>query len=154
MNTNKNNKFLVLIIIALLLGNIFQLFLAGRGKPMHGQKRNMQSPLTEFVEKELNFSAAQMEKFKALKDNKHATDSIFFDKLRAEKKILYQQLGRAKFSDTAINQLLLNAGTNHLSIEKNLISSLKEVRAICTPQQVAIFDTGFYRPLTRPRRNK
>ena len=152
MNTTKNSKILLLIIGILLITDIavIALLLQGRFADSH---KNYKSPMTAYLQNEIKFTDAQMKFYEALKITHSASMKKFFDTLRAEKTVVYKQLGGNAFNDSAMQFAVINASNQQLSMEAMMLNHVKNIRAICRPAQQLVFDTGFYKVMVRGRRD-
>ena len=151
MSTTKNSKILLLIIGILLVTNIAVIALLLQGRSANSHK-DYKSPMTAYLQNEIKFTDAQMKSYEALKNTHSASMKKFFDTLRAEKTNIYKELGGNAFNDSAMQFAVMNASSRQLSMETMMLSHVKSVRAICTPAQQLVFDTGFYKVMVRGRR--
>lgn len=126
------------------------LLLQGRSSGSH---RDYKSPMTTYLENEIKFTDAQMESYEALKDTHGANMKKFFDTLRAGKVNVYKQLGGNAFNDSIMQSAVMSASRQQLTMETMMLNHVKDIRAICTPAQQLVFDTGFYKVMVRGRRD-
>ena len=152
MSTTKNSKILLLIIGILLVTNIAVITLLLQGRSANSHK-DYKSPMTAYLQNEIKFTDAQMKSYEALKNTHSASMKNFFDTLRAEKTVVYKQLGGNAFNDSAMQFAVVNASSRQLSMETMMLNHVKDVRTICTPAQQLVFDTGFYKVMVRGRRD-
>lgn len=152
MSTTKNSKILLLIIGILLVTNIAVIALLLQGRSANSHK-DYKSPMTTYLQNEIKFTEAQMKSYEALKNTHSASMKKFFDTLRAEKTNIYKELGGNAFNDSAMQFAAMNASSRQLSMETMMLNHVKSVRAICTPAQQLVFDTGFYKVMVRGRRD-
>ena len=152
MSTTKNSKILLLIIGILLVTNIAVIALLLQGRSANSHK-DYKSPMTAYLQNEIKFTDAQMKSYEALKNTHSASMKNFFDTLRAEKTVVYKQLGGNAFNDSAMQFAVVNASSRQLSMETMMLNHVKDVRTICTPAQQLVFDTGFYKVMVRGRRD-
>ena len=152
MSTTKNSKILLLIIGILLVTNVAVIALLLQGRSANSHK-DYKSPMTAYLQNEIKFTEAQMKSYEALKNTHSASMKKFFDTLRAEKTNIYKELGGNAFNDSAMQFAAMNASSRQLSMETMMLNHVKSVRAICTPAQQLVFDTGFYKVMVRGRRD-
>lgn len=152
MSTTKNSKILLLIIGILLVTNIAVIALLLQGRSANSHK-DYKSPMTAYLQNEIKFTDAQMKSYEALKNTHSASMKKFFDTLRAEKTVVYKQLGGNAFNDSAMQFAVMNASSRQLSMETMILNHVKYVRTICTPAQQLVFDTGFHKVMVRGRRD-
>lgn len=146
------NRTLIFILIALLATNLVWM---GYNFISKGSKKNTERKgmLSDFLEKEVKFSPAQMVAYDSLRSQHRRQGKNFADSLRPIKTERFRQIGLAGFSDSAIAVAAQHSAENQLLMETRFLNNIREIRNICTPEQRAIFDTGFYRPFER-RGNK
>lgn len=148
MRTKKSSdKIFIIIIALLLLANVATLaiLLTGR-KPSEDYKNAMRN----YLQKDIGFSPKQIEEFDTIKSLHRREVKPIFEVMRENKKINLQQLGAAGFSDSALAATAVAAGTEQQAMELKMLKHIRDIRNLCTPSQRAIFDTGFYKVMSRP----
>ncbi len=138
-------KTLVAIIAVLLLSNVAMLVyfvaLKDNGKSNssnHGEKHK--SPMTEFLQKEIGFTPAQMTVFDSLKQHHRAAVKPLFDDLSQSRDSLYLLAGAASNSD-AVTTAASAIGRKQAALELRMFENFQQIRAICTPAQLPKFDS-------------
>ncbi len=156
MGSNSKPTYLVIIIIILILSNI-----ALGAAWWYSEKNNENphrmdkpSPMGAYLKKEIGFSTAQLAQFDSLRAKKRINDKEIYGSIRESKQQLFKSLGRNSFSDSAINTTIEFAAEKQKIFEAGMIESLKEIRALCTEEQRAKFDTGFYKAFNRSAQEK
>ncbi|MBS1563830.1 MAG: periplasmic heavy metal sensor [Bacteroidetes bacterium] len=143
MNASRN-KILLAIIAVLLVSNIFMVMyfvvLKGNGKKPDRDRRH-NSPMTEFLQKEIGFSAAQLARFDSLKQRHHAAIRPLGEDLSRSRDSLYQLIGKYSVSDSALQAAAHNIGRKQVALELKLFDNFRQIRAICTPEQLPRFDS-------------
>ncbi len=149
MNTF-SNKTLVFVLALLLLGNLIFVgllfFNREPGKKVSAERRG---PLTTYVKNDIGFSETQMMAFDSIKAQHKKQVGKWFDDIRNEKMDVYRKLGSMQFSDSAIAEAARFAAQKQESMEKMMLTNIKDIRNICTPEQMQKFDTGFYKVMVR-----
>jgi periplasmic protein CpxP/Spy len=139
------NKILILAIGALLATNIAMLvFFLNKPGSHKGFKRGREMVLTEFVQKDLGFSQAQMQQFDSLGKQHREKVGQLMDTLRNKKEKVLKDLAQAGFSDSAINESANHAVSGQAAIELLMLQHFKNIRNLCTPAQQSKFDTMYY----------
>jgi Spy/CpxP family protein refolding chaperone len=134
-------KTLVAIIAVLLLSNIAMLVYfvgwknIGKG---HGEKHK--SPMAEFLQKEIGFTPQQLVIFDSLRQNHRNSVKSYFDEISKSRDSLYQLIGEAPTSDSVM-RATASIGNRQAALELRLFQNLRQIRALCTPEQVAKFDS-------------
>jgi len=138
---NSRYKILIAIIAVLLLSNIAMLAYFVWWKPdgHHGEKRK--SPMTEFLQKEIGFSPQQMTVFDSLKQVQMESLKPFFDDLSKSRDTLYQQIAVPSLNDPALQNTVADIGKKQSALELKLFDNFRQIRALCTPDQLPKFDS-------------
>lgn len=140
MNASKN-KILVAIIAVLLLSNIAMLlyFVVFKGGGRRADKHR--SPMTEFLQKEVGFSQAQLARFDSLKQQHHANVRPLGDDLSRSRDSLYLLMADTTVTDAALQAAAEVIGRKQTALELRLFNNFRQIRAICTPAQLPRFDS-------------
>ncbi len=149
MKRSNGNKILLGIIAALIITNLLVVALwwnAAHADKM-GPKRN--SPMTEYLKNDLGFSKIQMAKFDTIKMQQRTDAKKLFGNIREEKSSTYKSLATGNFSDSALSSAAEFSSQKQKSLEMMMLMHLRDIRNLCTPDQMIKFDTGFYKIMTR-----
>ena len=147
-NENRSNKIIIIVIALLLIANIVTLtLLLGNKKYDHDNRRNI---MRNYLKNEIGFSAAQLNFFDSVKNRQSLDVKPMFDEMRIHKQLNLKSIGVQNFSDSSIVSAIEYAATQQKNLEMKMLNNLKEIRNLCTPQQRALFDTGFYKVMSRP----
>lgn len=154
MNPSRN-KILVAIIAVLLVSNIAVLlyFVVFRGSGRRPDRRR--SPMTEFLQKEVGFTPAQLARFDSLKQQHHANVRPLGDDLAQSRDSLYLLIGDTAVTDSALQAAAAAIGRKQARLELKLFDNFRQIRAICTPAQLPRFDSlapSLVRRMVPPRR--
>ncbi len=145
---NSSNKIFIIIIGLLLVANIgtVAMLMMGGKKNDAPEHKNM---MRNYLKKEIGFSDKQLQDFDTIKSRHRAEVKQLFEEMRQNKQNNLKTLSNAGFSDTALQTAATSAAADQQNVELNMLRHLRDVRNICTPAQRAVFDTGFYRIMTR-----
>jgi periplasmic protein CpxP/Spy len=146
MKTQSTTKILILIIGILLVANIAELALFLTKKETHKDKKTI---ISEFLQKEIGFNESQMQQYDSLSDEHHKEMKASMEEIRTNKDEEFKQLAGSRFSDSAIHSIAFQSVEKQQALELQLLEYIKEIRKICTPDQQAIFDTSFYKVLSK-----
>jgi periplasmic protein CpxP/Spy len=142
MNNLTKNKWFLFLLGFLLLANITLLlsfFVFGEKSEL--KPHNAPPQGAGYLYKELSFTEDQKAKHKELKEAHFKNIKPLWEEIRITKDSLYKQLNNPSFDEAALQEM-----TNRLA-EKNKLSDqlmflyFRELRTICTPDQLAKFDT-------------
>ncbi|MEP6712850.1 MAG: periplasmic heavy metal sensor [Ferruginibacter sp.] len=148
MNTAAKNKMVLLVLGILLIANLVLLSVFFLNKP-DVKRGEHKSPMTDFLQKEIGFNKEQMAEFETIKSDHRSQVKELFDKMRNNKEQAFKELGTKSFSDSAIINAATYSALQQKDLEIQMLKHLKAIRNICTPQQRAKFDTGFYKVMNR-----
>jgi protein CpxP len=145
-----SNKVFIIIIALLLIANIATIYmlLSGR-KPADEHKNAMRN----YLQKEIGFSQKQMQDFDTIKSLHRREVKPLFEMMRENKKNNLQKLGAAGFSDSALAATAAAAGAEQQAMEMKMLRHIRDIRNLCTPAQRTVFDTGFYKVMSKPAPN-
>jgi hypothetical protein len=151
MEKRTSNKTLVIIIAILLIANIATvgLMLFGKGEakaPVDDRKTAMRN----YLKDSLKFSDAQLVQFDTIKSRHREQVKAIFDSIRADKTSILKKLGSDGFPDSSLAGAAQAAAGQQKLVELQMLKHLKDVRMLCTPEQLKSFDTGFYKIMNRP----
>jgi protein CpxP len=136
MNNSFQYRYLWLVILGLLvlnLGLLGWIWFAPQNRPRAG------GTPAEFLEKELNFTQAQKEQFRLLREDHHAKVQDIRDSIRQMKRQFFEQLGKP-MSDSDMEKITAGIAEKMARVDKITFQHFKEVRQMCTPAQQQKFD--------------
>ncbi len=145
------SKLLPTLLILLVLLNGFLIFML-IDKP---HERKQEYPQRNFLSEQLNFSDAQKEKFKEL-DRTRRDFMMSVDKeVQLQKDLLFNSFSKTNFNT---DSLTTKIGALEGKKEAEVFRFFSEVRKLCTPEQVEVFDKIIKKALRGgerkpPRRN-
>lgn len=151
MNTQPNNKRLLIIIGILLLANLVlvSFFILNKPvakRPIRGDRKAM---ITSFLQKEIAFNQQQLQQYDSLNEQHRTKIKAMFDAARSDKENEFKQLATDNFSDSSIINTVTIFASKQKEIEIVMFKHFKDIRTLCTPQQQPKFDSLFYKMLSR-----
>ena len=151
MTTEPKNKILLIIIGVLLITNIVLVSFLLINKPF--SKKGMQGDrsimIAAFLQNEIGFNQQQLKQYDSINVPNRTKVKAMFDTLKSYKENEFKQLAINDFSDTAILKTANIISTKQKEIEIVLYKHYKEIRNICSPEQLPKFDSLFYKILNR-----
>lgn len=151
MTTEPKNKILLIIIGVLLITNIVLVSFLLINKPF--SKKGMQGDrsimIAAFLQNEIGFNQQQLKQYDSINVPNRTKVKAMFDTLKSYKENEFKQLAINDFSDTAIFKTANIISTKQKEIEIVLYKHYKEIRNICSPEQLQKFDSLFYKILNR-----
>lgn len=150
MSQAPKNRILLIIIGILLLTNIVLIAtLVLKPTPKKGMRGDRYSMIANFLQNELKFNKIQLQQYDSLNTQHRIKMKSLFDSLKKDREIQFKELSAQHFSDSAINTTAINTSNKQANIERVMLHHLKEIRELCTPQQLPKFDSLFYKAFNK-----
>lgn len=151
MTTVPKNKILLIIIGVLLITNLvlISFLLINKPSSKKGMQGDRSAIIAAFLQNEIGFTQQQLKQYYSLNVPNRTKVKTMFDTLKSDKEIEFKQLTSDNFSDTAILKIANNIAAKQKQIEIVLYKHYKEIRNICSPQQLPKFDSLFYKVLNK-----
>ena len=143
----KERKVFIVVIAILLIANITMLtFLVqqNRSEKQDG-RQNKKAMVTGFLKNEIGFSQQQLAQYDTLSNRHREKITRLYDSARNRKNEQFKKLAAIDFSDSSIDQEATQSAALQKSMEVQMFSHFKNIRQLCTPAQLAKFDTSFYK---------
>ena len=145
MFTNTKNRALVSIIIVLLISNIailiFFLCYSNGRKNAHG--REDRNAVSVFLQKEIGFNKQQMDEYQKLRATNMQSIKPLFNDIRSAKENFYNLLYVNNLTDSSVNKAADVIGEKQMVLDMHMFSHFKNVRNLCTPEELPKFDSLF-----------
>ena len=153
MRTKSKSRPLLIAIIVLLLANIGLLgfFISGKEPGKKGRHEEKKAAIISFLKKEVGFDEHQLRQFDSLSNRHWEKASVLFDSVKNNKEARLKQLAKEGFTDSAITSVASQAAERQQSVEVQMLYHIKEIRNLCTSQQLPVFDSFFYKVFARKK---
>lgn len=140
MNQLSRNKVLLTIIAILLVTNVVMLVLFLRMKPLqHEQPKKL--GFTEKLKNQVGFTPQQMAVFEPKKKAFWARVRERFDEIKKTKEDFYQYMYNPSVADSVIEAKADVIGKQQRDLDLFVIRHFKEIRTLCTPEQLPRYDS-------------
>lgn len=153
MSTQQKNKTLILIIGILLIANIATLsfFLINKGNNMKqgGGHQDRKEMINNFLKNNVGFTAEQLNQYDTMSKQHRAEMKAAFDNMSNGREDIFKKLASQEFNDSSLNNAAGAISAQQLSFETMMLHHLKDIRNICTPAEKLVFDTGFYKLISK-----
>lgn len=143
---NSSSRIFIIIIALLLIANIATLTLLLTGKK---DKSEHPSRMRAFLKTEAGFSEKQLQDFDSVRADYKAQAKILLSGMQNDKQANLKQLAGSDFGDSVLLHAATAAAADQQKVEMNMLEHLRRIRNLCTPAQRAVFDTGFYKILSK-----
>jgi len=148
---NSSNRILIIIIAILLIANIATLAVLLTGKKARTEHTGR---MRSFLKTEAGFNEQQLQRFDSVRADYKAQAKILLSGMQDDKQANLRQLAGSDFSDSVLLRAATAAAADQQKVEMNMLEHLRRIRNLCTPAQRAVFDTGFYRILSKAAEEK
>jgi hypothetical protein len=158
MSTQTKSKLYLLVIGILAIANIALLYFLLNGNHKPSKKKGgwaaHDAAARSFLQNDIGFNQQQLVQFDTLvKQHREKMKSIM-DINKKEKEKQFKQLGNLAFADSAIvNAVKINA-QNQSNIDMQLFEYLKNLREICTADQLTKYDTSYFKMWNKNQNKK
>jgi Spy/CpxP family protein refolding chaperone len=151
INTQNKSKILVAIIVMLMIANIalVSFFLLKKDTGRRDKHEDRKVMITNFLKNEIGFSTEQLQRYDTLSDNHRDNIKKMFDSLRSSKDKQFKQLTAGNFSDSVMNTVAEQSAVSQKLMELQMFNHLKNIRALCTTDQLPKFDSLFVKVLNK-----
>jgi Spy/CpxP family protein refolding chaperone len=151
INPQNRNKIFIAIIVMLMIANIIlvSLFLLkgdGTKRDRHQDRKVM---IANFLKTEIGFSAQQLQQYDTLSDKHRDNIKAIFDSLKSSKDKQFKQLVAGNFTDSVMNTVADQSAISQKTMELKMFNHLKNIRMLCTPEQLPKFDSLFVKVLNK-----
>lgn len=150
---------IVIILILLNIGTIgffvFSKMAHRRGGPPADRPDNKE--LTQLLKEELNLTEEQAEKFKTLRQEFFAKERKQHELIRAGRDSMNEEMFSITTNDSLLHMIAKRVSENEYKMELLRIEQAKQLKTICTPEQLKKFDNlvieirDYFKPRKGPR---
>ena len=106
------------------------------------------------LKEQVGFTEEQLIRYDSLSESMYKSGKERMDAHRQFKRSVVQQWIHSDLSDSTRDQFAKQLGEQQMNLERDMLAHIKRVRSICTPQQVAAFDTVYAAQLFKRGNNK
>ena len=139
-------QVLIFIIVILLLVNIAMVLSfgmkqsdkPGRNSDRGGRRPN---PIAFTLKEKVGFSEQQMNQIEVLKKQHREKMHVLFEDMRKAKIAFYANVSRQEVNEDSIQALSSDLGKKQQAIEEQAFRNFREIRALCTPEQLVRYDS-------------
>lgn len=151
INRQNRSKVFLLVIAILLVANIAMVtfFLMKKDGRRSEKRPDRKTMIAEFLKKEIGFTAAQLQQYDTLSTKHQENVKKMFESSRASKDKQFKELVAGDFSDSVINVVAGQSAELQKTMELQMFNHLKNIRMLCTSEQLPKFDSLFVKILNR-----
>jgi len=93
------------------------------------------------LQEKVGFSEAQMARVNELRKKHWENMRMLFDENRKAKVEFYSNLSKDEVNDSLLQAAALRIGNSHTAIDLQTFRNFRDVRALCTPEQLPKYDS-------------
>ena len=139
-------QVLIFIIVILLLVNIAMVLSFGMKQPDRSGKNDDKpgrrpNPIAFTLKEKVGFSEQQMSQIEVLKKEHREKMHVLFEDMRKAKIAFYANVSQQQVNEDSIEALSSNIGKKQQAIEQQAFRNFREIRALCTPEQLVRYDS-------------
>ena len=151
INTQNRSKVFLLVIAILLVSNIAMLafFLLKKDDRPFDKKPDRKAMIAGFLKKEIGFTTEQLKQYDTLSTKHQESVKKMFESHRASKDNQFKDLVAGDFTDSVMNLIADQSAESQKSMELQMFNHLKNIRLLCTKDQLPKFDSLFVKVLNR-----
>jgi len=151
INTQNRSKVFLLVIAILLLSNIAMLsFFLIKKDDRHFDKRpDRKTMIAEFLKKEIGFTPEQLQQYDTISTKHQENVKKMFESHRASKDNQFKDLVAGDFTDSVMTLVADQSAESQKAMELQMFNHLKNIRLLCTKDQLPKFDSLFVKILNR-----
>lgn len=151
INKQNRSKVFLSIIGILLIANIAMVsfFIFKKDDRKHEKRMDRKTMIADFLKKEIRFDAAQLHQYDTLSTRHRENMKKMFDSLRSSKDKQFAALTAGNFSDSVMNIVADQSAASQKMMELQMFNHLKNVRMLCKPEQLPMFDSLFVKILNK-----
>jgi len=152
-NVQPKIKWLLLLVIILLIANAVSLYFLFNRPDQKSRYQEKRSAILNFLKNDVGFTDKQIIQFDSLSNLQKQISKPLFDKSADRKEQILTEAAEQHFSDEAIDTAATKITDEEKDFEIVMLKHLRDVRAICTTEQLVKFDQGFYKLIVKRNRN-
>jgi periplasmic protein CpxP/Spy len=143
MDSTTKNKSLVSIIIFLLITNVAMLvFFLVLNNPAQKSRGRDQNGMAGMLQKEVGFSQTQLDTYQSLRKEQLDSIHMLFDGLKKSRMDFYSMIYSSGVGDSTLNKSADLIAEKQKILDLKMFNHFKQVRNICTPDQLQKFDSS------------
>jgi Spy/CpxP family protein refolding chaperone len=112
-------------------------------------RQDRQAQITTFLKKNVGFTQDQLGRYDTISSENRSKMKVVFDEIAVGREDIFRKLASQEYSDSAIVIAANAIAEQQKAFEIKMLFHLKDIRNICTPVQQAVFDTGFYKIISK-----
>ena len=108
-----------------------------------------QGGIYTMLKEDVRFTSEQMARYEELRKKQHTELRPLFSEIRKSKDTFYSLLYKADLADSLKNTLADSIGVNQKNLDLHMFDYFRDVRNICTEEQLLRFDSSIKKVVMR-----
>ena len=152
-NPQSKSKWLLLLVAILIITNAISLYFLFYSQPSFSHSQERRSAILNFLKTDVGFTDSQLHQFDSLSNLHRENSKPLYDKSADRKIYILTQAASQNFSDPAIDSAAQAISSEQNKFESLMLQHLRNIRSLCTPDQLPKFDSGFYKLIVKRKRS-
>jgi len=156
INNQNRSKLLLVIIAILLIANIAILayFLQRKEPEQQNSRTDRKAYIANFLQNEIGFDKQQLSQYDTLSNLHREKITALYEEIRNNKTGQFKELAKNNFSDSSIIVEAEQLAASQKIIDVNMFNYIKNIRLLCTTEQLPKFDSLFIKVFNRRGKEK
>jgi len=144
-NTNQRKILLISFTILLAVNIVLLSFLLFKkeGNSKEHNRPDRKAMISNFLKTDVGFDQNQLLQYDTASNMYRSKMKSLFESLGTNKNDQLKKLVEGNFNDSIIQKLGEESAANHKTMEANKLVHIRNIRALCKPNQLAAFDSLF-----------
>jgi len=144
-NTNQRKILLISFTILLAVNIVLLSFLLFKkeGSSKEHNRPDRKAMISNFLKTDVGFDQNQLLQYDTASNMYRSKMKSLFESLGTNKNDQLKKLVEGNFNDSVIQKLGEESAANHKTMEANKLVHIRNIRALCKPNQLAAFDSLF-----------
>lgn len=144
-NTNQRKILLISFTILLAVNIVLLSFLLFKkeGSYKEHNRPDRKAMISNFLKTDVGFDQNQLLQYDTASNLYRSKMKSLFESLGTNKNDQLKKLVEGNFNDSVIQKLGEESAANHKTMEANKLVHIRNIRALCKPNQLAAFDSLF-----------
>ena len=144
-NSNQRKVLLIAFTILLAVNIVLLSFLLFKkdGNPKEHNRPDRKAMISNFLKTDVGFDQSQLLQYDTTSNLYRSKMKSLFESFGTNKNDQLKKLVEGTFNDSIIQKLGEESAVNHKTMEINKLTHIRNIRALCKPNQLAAFDSLF-----------
>lgn len=148
-------KIFLVIIGFLLITNIVMLIFFIQKKPpeRHNNRSGIKAYITNILKNDVGFNEQQIAKYDTLSNMHRTKIRQMSQDTRDKKEVMFKKMVAGNFTDSTLQEVASQSAAFQKIMETQMLTHVRNIRMLCTPEQIPRFDSSFIKVFNKKGRN-